>query len=276
MLDKVYAHRVEGESYASRWHPFRVYCTPDKEHSAQEVPYWVKVRYDRDSAAMQISEVVVLGLVSAMGFRTHTAALVIASRAFAESVNALGGYPTMCDGPHFGTLWLSDVVAAGPHNMSDNMERITMLRLWVLDCWVRERDRTTEGNVLFLREDGNVVTLPSDHSDCFGGARVFTADRLESLKTDTAPVTCYPTMEAHILEEGGCEIMEEAIGDVRAAVRSLDEVLGCVPDEWWDHAGLTPDRVRDCLVERAERLDETCIMDHWRGLQDATANGRLL
>jgi len=276
VLDTVYAYRVEGEPYPSRWRPFRVYCTPDKQHSSEACPYWVKVRHDRNSAAVQISEVIGLCLASGMGFRTHTAALVMASQAFADSVNGLESYPTVCEGPHFGTRWLADVVDGGRHNMAHHMDRVGMLRLWVLDCWIRVRDRTTDGNVLFLREDGKTVTLPSDHSDCFGGAGLFTVDRLDDLGLEAEPVGYYPEMESRILEAGGCDIMEEAIAGVRAAAANLDEVLGYVPEVWWDQAQLTPGAVRGCLVERAERLDQTCMMGHWRGMRDAAADGKLL
>jgi hypothetical protein len=276
VLDTVYAYRVEGEPYPSRWRPFRVYCTPDREHSGEALPYWVKIRHDRDSAAVQISEVIGLGLASALGFRTHTAALVMASQAFADSVNALGSYPTVCEGPHFGTQWLADVVDGGRHNMASHMDRAVTLRLWVLDCWICVRDRTTDGNVLFLREGGKTVMLPSDHSDCFGGAGLFTANRLQHLGTETMAVAFYPEMENRMLGAGGCEIIEEAIADARAAARNLDPVLRCVPGVWWDQAQLTPDAVRDCLVQRADRLDQTCMIDHWRGLGDASADGKLL
>lgn len=276
MLDTVYAHRVDGEPYISRWRPFKVYCTPTPHHEESATPYWVKPRPNRDGAAVQISEVIGLYAAAGMKFRTHNAAFIIASEAFAESVNLLGDYPYIHSGPHFGSLWLDDAIDGTRQNLEMYASPDDIIRLWVLDCLLCIRDRMTDGNVLFLKEGGNLVLIPSDQSDCFGGAGLFSVTGLAALSVGMKPDELYPGLEKHLAQSSGIEILLEAIDRAKVAVGEVENGIQAVPSVWWQQSELQPEVVMACLNNRKAKLEEICMVSHWQGIADAVAGGTLL
>ena len=286
MIDTVYAHTLESESvpYPSCWKPFRVACTDTRDHTGQSVTYYVKVRPQsedrrRDAAAMQVSEIIGLGVAAGMGLKTHRAAFVVISPEFAAQISERPGYPLVCGGSHFGTRWLDSVVDGTADNIPAYASGQDLLRLWVLDCWLGILDRVgnNEGNLLFLYEDGSFALIASDHSDCFDGAGRFTREHLGQMQSGAGWLAEYPLVKQCILDAPGCGSLEEAIDRARFAGTQLDAILALVPEDWWQDADLDPENVRNCLTSRANRLHEICKLEHYRneekGLRNGIANG---
>lgn len=285
-LPVVHAYRDMGTVWdvETRWTPRKVECTESSDHaSSPRAVYVVKFRRRAPAdmgplaAAMCISEVISAAIMQQTGFRCLSPALVYGSREFAASCAGDAGFGyEIAEGYHFGTRFRCDVSPGPPPALDILAQPDEILRLWVLDCWLMNRDRDVDGNVLLeLATKDKWSLVAADHSDCFMGAADFSSGRCFQLAGDFKSVKYLDFFEEVVLREG-TGAMRETIDAVARCTGDLQGVMQRVPEQWWVEAGIDPDGAEECLRTRADRLAVICELEKWEGIRDAVSGGQQL
>jgi len=267
MLPTVFAYRDDGpQAEMTRWKPRRVFCTLEADHrDAPGTLYVVKFASGQAGAAALISETVSTRLFALAGCGTLTPAIVRASEGFAASFNRKSDYPgPISHGDYYGTLHRDDVEAGPPPGYDDLAQPLELLRLWVLDSWLCNIDREIEGNILLtLATKGRFHLIAADQSDCFCGASVFCSSGFRNAMKNRGPAPSVSFLPYVIFKHGGPNVIRKTAAEVRGILPRLPEILGLIPESWWQRSGLTPKIVYEALVARANRLEDILNPSQW-------------
>lgn len=105
--------------------------------------------------------------------------------------------------------------------------------------------------------------VPADHSDCFGGSDRFTNGVFLAPDTPVEPAPPLKGQLAVMLELGGAQSVRTAIDMTSTCLPEVNEVLDCVPSQWWNEAGIERAAVARSLADRGQRLSEALKPDSW-------------
>lgn len=224
------------------------------------------------SAAMCISEVMGNCICSLMHFSVPEPALVYVSEDFARSYDELRLAYRILEGYHFGTIENRDVNPSVPdkENLETYTNPLAWIRLWVIDSWMMNIDRSTYGNVLFIpsidakRKKWDILAI--DHSDCFNGAgELVSGHCLDGLRNPSC-VPIQPLFEQLVTTAVGIETLRQAIEEVKSIRSSIGSIIGQVPEQWWAESQIDPSQLQECLDIRAMQIDICCRLTHWESM----------
>jgi hypothetical protein len=160
--------------------------------------------------------------------------------------------------------------------MADPQE---LIAIWVADCWLMNLDREVEGNTrLIASADGKFHLLAADQSDCFlGSCSVADGSFLPRSKNQGA--VAFPDKQNFVdraVLEFGCNRLHATLDAISQVKGHLAGVMGLVPAAWWSQAGIAPDTIIQCLVERANRMRAIVNVERLEGISRVnTSNIRL-
>ena len=224
---------------------------------------------------MCISEFISVGVMMHIGFRCLEPALIYSSKEFSTSCayDFSFGY-TISEGYHYGTIFRDDLMPGPAKERNQLADETEILQLWVLDCWLMNRDRDTYGNVLLApAPKGKWFLVAADHSDCFMGADYFCSGRCFEQAAEFRAVKYLDFFEAVVYDKGVTPIKETIAAVVRCA-DELSSITQHVPPQWWDEAGIGPDALERCLINRANNIEVFCDLGKWEGIANAISGGQ--
>jgi hypothetical protein len=266
-LPSVHAYRDNGPMLGgrTRWKPRRAHCTGSSQHA--DLPgreFVVKFRQGRAGAAALISEVVCHAMLEGAGFSVLDAAIVEVSSAFAAQWAAQGAVPyPVAPGSHFGTVFRSEAHPGPPLALDDLACPQELVDIWVFDSLVMNHDRNVWGNILMLPSGKRWSLVPADHSDCFGGAGCFATGEYAEAMVGRGAADGVDTLLSAIWAGGGSKSVKAAADKAREAAAYLERGCARVPGTWWAEAGVEPQRLSACLVERLSRIEEIVDVPSW-------------
>jgi hypothetical protein len=274
-LPFVYAYRDEEQVLAvdTRWRPRRVACTKDLDRTGPSEDYVVKYCHGLASACALISEVVCHGLLEVLRLRHLEAALVKTGSSWsfppANAERDRGHHPGTL---HFGTKLDLDL-EPGPVDLDQLAAPEELIQVWCFDCWVMNGDRSVFGNLMMEPgEGGRWHLVPVDQSDCFLGSGSL-LDGSYARRSSSHGSAPYLQLLERALLDLGYEPLEAMIDRIRRARAHVSSVVSRVPEEWWRASAVKPEEVRDCLLERADRVHMLVEATKWREVGHAVRGG---
>ena len=194
---------------------------------------------------------------------------VTVSEGFAEELGKQ--FPELGEGviagPHWGTTVLhAQSVEFTAAHAARLRTRSDLFRIYLGDVVLGNSDRTTQGNVLLLKDGrAGFDVIPIDQSDCFdhpSGMR--NANHLKS-KVASSLAKALPGLDGVVLEAGE--------GFPEREIRRVQEIkpvlvnAARVPDpDWYGKAGVSSTDLADWLGARIDNLPELARLSLWEGM----------
>jgi hypothetical protein len=263
-VDAVAAISEEPIRDASCW-PIDLRC---RDATEAEIVVRVKPINRKELSGVAVSEAVSWGVLSACGLHVAEPFIVNMTAKFAADLTAQGGYdPPIRAGRHWGTRFLHGVgVDEGftrkQLDQAGHPEHI--FRIFLIDELTGNADRLTEGNLLLVTDPVLPPRLIAiDQSNGFGGPACICDENCLAKNQTRRYARPYPVME-QLLVERPPEFVDQ---EFRVIEEQRGAILGAVNtphDEWYEGAGIGPDRVAGYLRARLDRLVDLARRDHWR------------
>ena len=278
----------------TRWSPRLVDCTVSEESGNDHTDsYVVKYRRDKErdpdlyarSSAMCICEVLGSYCCTLFQIPTPEPALVYASERFVTSYDYANLNYIVSEGYHFGTIFQQDVipVIAEQDNPEVYIAPYMFIKVWIMDCWLMNRDRSTYGNLMYTPgAKGKYDILAVDHGECFTGTgNLVDGNCFSGLQSCTERVglpTSNQLFERLIIDDIGKDVFEKSCSEIQSVACSAEfrALLHTIPSQWWEEARIDDSRMLECLQYRASRIGDICLRSHWEGMRDVISSGTQL
>lgn len=271
----------------TRWTPRLVECVEDQsDATSARIDCIIKYRRNsgrdpdalRNSAAMSISEVVASAVLRDMDIRTPNPLLVYVSEEYARSYDSMCLGYQIVKGYHFATEFMSTATHAVPEPVHEHLANpYDVVRLWLIDSWLANSDRTQRGNALYLPLGNKWQMVAVDHSDCFGGAgRLADGTALDDPARQVECGWLEPPFMKLMFTADGINTMRKTVEDIKRTAPLVCNATRLVPDQWWQEACVDPPALECYLKARAGKIDEICQVQQWERDYNAAGGAILL